>query len=42
MRNELGDVVKFYKEYNVGHFGFMVGKDMEHVEDVIKFFDGYQ
>ena len=42
LRSSLGKNLQLYKEYNMGHLSFMIGKDMGYVKDMIDFLDKHQ
>jgi hypothetical protein len=42
LANELNkDVVVYYKEYELGHDSFIIGKDMSYMNDVINTINKY-
>ena len=42
LRDQLGRNAKFYGEYNIGHEGFIIGKDTSFIKDTIDFLNRYQ
>ena len=42
LRSALGKNLLLYKEYNMGHLSFMIGKDLSYVQDMIDFFEKHQ